>query len=116
MCKFEKHKKKVTVYFYIENKPVDTMYCIQAECPPVTIDRAAELHSNTDKIITAQPFDNTINNYEWRFTGYGDCSAQCLGGTNWISSGGSKGGARDAPPLWPKISSFSCSFREKLAK
>ena len=29
-------------------------------------------------------------------------------------SGGSKGGARDTPPLWPKISSFSCSFREKL--
>ena len=28
-----------------------------------------------------------------------------------------RGGARDMrPPLWPKISSFSCSFREKLAK
>ena len=65
---------------------MDTEYCTQAECPPVTIDRAAELHSNTDKIITAHPFGNSINfNYEWHFTGYGDCSAQCLGGTTRIS-------------------------------
>ena len=27
-----------------------------------------------------------------------------------------RGGARDARPPWPKISSFSCSFREKLTK
>ena len=34
-----------------------------------------------------------------------------------VSSGGSKGGREGrAPPPLPKISSFSCSFREKLAK
>ena len=27
-----------------------------------------------------------------------------------------RGGARDVPPLWPKISSFSCIFWGKLAK
>ena len=31
-----------------------------------------------------------------------------------INSGGSKRGARDARPLWAKISLFSCSFQEKL--
>ena len=42
-------------------------------------------------------------------------------GRQWLSEGASPvadlRGVRDAcPPLWPKISSFSCSFREKLAK
>ena len=60
---------------------METEYCIQAECPPVTIDRTDELHSNNDRIITAEPIDNSINvKYEWHFTGYGECSAPCLGG------------------------------------
>ena len=34
----------------------------------------------------------------------------------YLASGGSRGGTGTRPPLSAKISSFSCSFREKLGQ
>ena len=66
---------------FTENKPLDTASCVQADCPPVSVDEAAELHGKTDRIITAHPLHNNINyDYEWHFTSYGQCSSPCLGG------------------------------------
>ena len=48
--------------------------------------------------------------------GYLGLSLSEFEGLRCYYSGGSKGGARDAPPLSAKISSFSCSFREKLGQ
>ena len=93
----------MTLYFlHTGEKPPEVEYCTNQDCSPTTttgeggnkpieVQKEPYVHS-TDLVDST---DEQLNggggsegelqrtyNYAWRFTGYGSCSAACMGGIN----------------------------------